>query len=101
MDPELMQMMARFKLRMRRVLNQTVDTYRFLEDRDYAFAMLKIADGSDDEDLIIMSMRVSDMMGMMPGGNTTPKALAKEAAGATGEGKEEKPKDRYMFGARG
>lgn len=97
MDPELMQMMARFKLRMRRALDQTVDTYRFLDDRDYAFEMLKIADDSDDEDLIVMSMRVSSMLGLMPG-TTAP---AKDTGSAVNPPKEEKPKDRYMFGARG
>jgi len=96
MDPELMQLMARFKLRMRRSLNQSVDTYRFLEDRDYAYEMLRIADDADDEDLIVMSMRVSESMGMMPG---VPGPAA--ADGAAAEPREEEPRSRYVYGARG
>jgi hypothetical protein len=99
MDPELMQLMARFKLRMRRALDQTVDTYRFLDDREYALATLKIADESDDEDLIVMSMRVADQIGLMPSSSATPAKQVKQAAPVAP--KEEAPKSRYMYGARG
>lgn len=100
MDPELMQLMARFKLKLLRVLNVKVDTYRFVAEREYAMAVLKTADQSEDEDLLVLSMQVSTYLGLL----AMPEQ--KEATNRT-----KKPKvvtepvgektDRYLFGARG
>ncbi len=46
MDLELMQLLARFKLRLLRTVNQKMDTYRFIADREYAagiFWLLQIS----------------------------------------------------------
>ena len=96
MDAELMQMMARFKLRMRRILDQTVDTYRFVDDRRYAMGVLRLADESDDEDLIIMSLCLSDRLGWLP------EPAATSHCGAAKRSTEPTPaKKRYLYGARG
>lgn len=99
MDVGLMQMMARFKLKLLRVLSVKVDTYRFLADREYAMAILKTADQSEDEDLLVLSMQVSDHLGLLetPG---VPEA-ANNAKPKSAPVPDKEKKDRYLFGARG
>lgn len=99
MEAELMQMMARFKLKLLRVLSVKVDTYRFLADREYAMAILKTADQSEDEDLLVLSMQVSDYLGLLETPEI-PEAANKPKPKSTPVPDEEK-KDRYLFGARG
>jgi hypothetical protein len=99
MEAELMQMMARFKLKLLRVLSVKVDTYRFLADREYAIAILKTADQSEDEDLLVLSMQVSDYLGFLetpevPDAPNKPKPKSAPLP-------DEEKKDRYLFGARG
>lgn len=101
MEAELMQLMARFKLKLLRVLSVKVDTYRFLADNEYAMAILKTADQSDDEDLLVLSMQVSDYLGLLnvPG---APEAETKAKTKAKPEAEPEaEKKGRYLFGARG
>lgn len=101
MEPELMQLMARFKLKLLRVLSVKVDTYRFLADNEYAMAILKTADQSDDEDLLVLSMQVSDYLGLL----NVPEAPEVESKAKTKAKPEPEPeaekKGRYLFGARG
>ncbi|WP_298217580.1 hypothetical protein [Halothiobacillus sp.] len=103
MEPELMQMMARFKLKLLRVLSVKVDTYRFLAEREYALSILKTADQCEDEDLLVLSMQVSDYLGLLetpevPSAANKPKT---KPAPVTDEVKNKEKKDRYLFGARG
>jgi len=103
MDAVLMQLMARFKLKLLRALTVKVDTYRFIADRDYAMSVLAIADQSEDEDLIILAMQVSDHLGLLeppvgaaPAKQSAPKSTPPNPASPTaGDAK------RYIFGARG
>lgn len=97
MEAELMQMMARFKLKLLRVLSVKVDTYLFLADKEYAMAILKTADQSEDEDLLLLSMQVSDYLGLLE----APQAANKPKPKSIPVPDEEKKKDRYLFGARG
>ncbi|OZB80899.1 MAG: hypothetical protein B7X28_05900 [Halothiobacillus sp. 13-55-253] len=99
MEAELMQMMARFKLKLLRVLSVKVDTYRFLADKEYAMSVLKTADQSEDEDLLVLSMQVSDYLGLLE----TPEIPepANKPKSKPGKAPEEEKKDRYLFGARG
>jgi len=97
MDVELMQLMARFKLKLLRIHSLKVDTYRFLADNEYALAVLKTADQTEDEDLLVLSMQVSDYLGLLETPDIpeiAPKGKAKPVP-------EPKEKDRYLFGARG
>jgi hypothetical protein len=99
MEAELMQLMARFKLKLLRVLSVKIDTYRFIADKEYAMAILKTADQSEDEDLLVLSMQVSDYLGLLevPG---APVIASKAKVNVAPEPRVEK-KDRYLFGARG
>ena len=103
MDAELMQLMARFKLKLLRILSVKVDTYRFVAEREYAMEILAIADQSEDEDLIVLAMQVSDYLGFLApapaAANIQPAVLKKAAAQPIAP----KPEDtkRYTFGARG
>jgi len=99
MEAELMQLMARFKLKLLRVLSVKVDTYRFLADREYAMAILKTADQCEDEDLLVLSMQVSDYLGLLET-PTVPEAANKPAPKSEPVPDKEK-KERYFFGARG
>ncbi|MHB1230643.1 MAG: hypothetical protein ACYCY3_10095 [Halothiobacillus sp.] len=95
MDTELMQLMARFKLKLLRTLSLKVDTYRFVAERDYAMGILAIADQSEDEDLIILAMQVSNYLGWLD--TTQVPASAKQTA----DNSPAVDTKRYTFGARG
>lgn len=99
MEAELMQMMARFKLKLLRVLSVKVDTYRFLADREYALGILKTADQSEDEDLLVLSMQVSDYLGLLEAPDM--RSAANKPDSRSTPAPDEKKKDRYLFGARG
>ncbi|WP_407276354.1 hypothetical protein [Halothiobacillus sp. DCM-1] len=102
MDAELMQLMARFKLKLLRAMSIKVDTYRFIAEREYALHILQLADQAEDEELLILAMQVSNTLGMLetpqiksenpnsPPGKSTPAKASPEADGP-----------RYFFGARG
>ena len=103
MDAELMQLMARFKLKLLRILSVKVDTYRFVAEREYAMEILAIADQSEDEDLIVLAMQVSDYLGFLapaPAAASAQPAMLKKAAAQPTAPKSEDTK-RYTFGARG
>ncbi len=103
MDAELMQLMARFKLKLLRILSVKVDTYRFVAEREYAMEILAIADQSEDEDLIVLAMQVSDYLGFLapaPAAASIQPAVLKKAAAQLAAPKPEGAK-RYTFGARG
>lgn len=100
MDAELMQLMARFKLKLLRTMAIKVDTYRFVAEREYAMHILQMADQAEDEDLLILTMQVSDTLGLLetptvePAKSNKPKKPAEETISASAEA-------RYFFGARG
>lgn len=100
MDAELMQLMARFKLKLLRAMAIKVDTYRFIAEREYALHILQLADQAEDEDLLILAMQVSNTLGLLetpvvaPAKPSKPEKSAEKPPPA-GEG------PRYFFGARG
>lgn len=104
MDAELMQLVARFKLKLLRTLNVKVDTYRFIAEEDYAMKILQIADQSEDEGLILLALQLAEYQGLIGEGGSSaqkppPKAKVKAPPQAADAGVEDK--NRYMFGARG
>lgn len=101
MDAELMQLMARFKLKLLRVLSVKVDTYRFLADREYAMSILKTADQSEDEDLLVLAMQVSDYLGLLQTPEPTEAEIKPRTKTAPAPEPEKKKEERYLFGARG
>lgn len=103
MDPELMQLVARFKLKLLRALNVKVDTYRFIAEKDYAMKILQIADQSEEEDLILLALQLAEHQGLLGDGEKAPpakKSAPKPSARDDADGDAE-DKKRYMFGARG
>lgn len=100
MDAALMQLMARFKLKLLRTLAVKVDTYRFIAERAYAMDVLAIADQSEDEDLIILAMQVSDYLGFLEP-PATGKAPATQSPATPRNSPAPADAKRYTFGARG
>ena len=87
---ELARMLARFKLQVRRELNESVDLNRLKNDPDYARERLaQIEDQTADEELLVMLLVLRERLvaGIMPPPVVPPKAEAADA--------------KYRFGARG
>jgi hypothetical protein len=60
---ELAQLLARFKLMVRRSLNQTVDLDRLAREPDYArIRLTEIEDAAMDEELLVMVVRLRDWL---------------------------------------
>lgn len=104
MDAELMQLVARFKLKLLRALNVKVDTYRFIAEKEYAMKILQIADQSEEEDLILLALQLAEYQGWLGSSERSDskqpapsRRRAKEAADMGGD----EDKKRYLFGARG
>ncbi len=86
---EEIRLLARFKLQVRRVLNQAVDLERLRSDSAYARSLLaQIEDRAEDEELLVLAMRLHDILLPRLGG-----AVARPPAAPVAEKK-------YMFGAR-
>lgn len=102
MDAELMQLVARFKLKLLRALNVKVDTYRFIAEKEYAMKILQIADQSEEEDLILLALKLADYQGFVGGAEASvPNKKAASKPLVNDADKDEEDKKRYMFGARG
>ncbi len=60
---ELAQLMARFKLMVRRSLNQSVDLERLSREPKYArLRLAEIEEAAMDEDLLVMVVRLRDLV---------------------------------------
>lgn len=82
---EFVQLLARFKLQVKRSLGERVDLEALARDSAYARQRLaEIEDAADDEELLILVQRVRDVV--LP-----PPPQAAEPAGAS---------RRYLTGAR-
>lgn len=90
---EEIRLLARFKLQVRRVLNQSVDLERMRNDHAYARVVLtKVEENADDEELLVLAMRLHDLLLSRPAGQA---GNAPSMPGAT------MPEpNKYMFGAR-
>ena len=90
---ELIRLMARFKLHVRRQLNQTVDLQQLESNPSYAKTPLReIEEAADDEDLLVMVLSLRELL--------IPKAaapLSSKPNPIPGSAVSEK---KYMFGAR-
>lgn len=63
-DPyELPRLLARFKLQVRRLLNQPVDLEKLTRDPEYArLRLAEVEDLADDEELLVMVLRLRDLL---------------------------------------
>lgn len=60
---ERAQLLARFKLNVKRALGQTVDLDALVRDADYARKRLaEIEEDAEDEELLVMVLRVRDLL---------------------------------------
>lgn len=85
---ELIRLLARFKLQVRRQLDQTVDLYQLEHDTTYARSRLAaIEDLADDEELLVMVLRLREL-------------LLPEAAPVIQQPPAPAASARYMYGAR-
>ncbi|GAA5174317.1 hypothetical protein GCM10025771_03770 [Niveibacterium umoris] len=89
-------LLARFKLQVRRQLDQSVDLDRLVQDAEYARTRLaEIEDLADDEDLLVMLLTLREQL--------LPRAVATAPMPATTPSAAAKPVEsrNYRFGARG
>lgn len=96
---EKAQLMARFKLMVKRTLSQTVDLERLGRDPAYARERLaEIEEAALDEELLVMVLRLRDLLLPTP----EPVVAAAPAAVAMPEIPAASPKEtrNYMMGAR-
>jgi len=87
-DIEMLRLMARLKLQVRRELNQSVDLGQMKCDPSYAQKRLsEIEEETGDEELLVLVLRLREML--VPSNRVTQET---PSAGDTAH--------RYMFGAR-
>ncbi len=89
-DIELLRLLARLKLQVRRELDQSVDLDRLRNDPQYARNRLtEIEDETSNEDLLVLVLRLREML------------LPHQSAHAKAENEARPEKSqRYLFGAR-
>lgn len=104
--PELMQLqlLTRFKLQLMRSMHTKVDTHQFVEDREYALQILQMANQSEDEDLLQISLLISGYLKALDT-KVTPavkKSYETQKLGMEAD-KNAHPVDthRYLYGSRG
>lgn len=93
---ETAQLLARFKLQVKRTLAQTVDLEQLARDPAYARQRLaEIEEAAEDEELLIMVLRLRDLF-VPPAGAPVETAALPPAA----EKKQTPEMRRYLMGAR-
>ena len=94
---EMAQLMARFKLQVKRTLSETVDLDRLNRDLDYARQRLsEIEEAALDEELLIMVLRLRDHL--LP---VTPAAAVQaEISSPATSAPAHKETRNYLMGAR-
>ncbi len=90
---EMAQLLARFKLQVKRTLSETVDLDRLTRDADYARQRLaEIEEAALDEDLLVMVLRLRDHL--------LPIATQPEAPPPVPPAPAPKETRNYLMGAR-
>lgn len=86
MDNQLLQRIAKVKIRLRQATGTILNTQRFFGDNEYAGEILDQAEAVDDEELVLCALELRDALGLLPTpGQTVPAPAATE---------------RYCWGAR-
>ncbi|MDQ7990688.1 MAG: hypothetical protein REI09_13720 [Candidatus Dactylopiibacterium sp.] len=98
MDPHVLQLVARIKIRLRQEKSIAINTQRFFSDTGYARQVLDAAEECEDVELVSAALELRDRLGWMPPAPPAAATAAQPARPATTEhpGKAA----RYMFGAR-
>lgn len=91
---ELLRLLARLKLQVRRELDQSVDLDKLKNDPEYARSRLtEIEDATSDEDLLVLVLRLREMLLPRQPVIAKPASVTESAVHA-------EPQQRYLFGAR-
>ena len=97
---EMAQLLARFKLQVKRSLSETVDLDRLTRDRSYARQRLaEIEEAALDEDLLVMVLRVRDVLLPIEAAPVEPPAPVIAAKPAEVEATARETRN-YLMGAR-
>ncbi len=101
---DMIRLMVRFKLQVRRLLDQAVDLDQLVSDLAYARARLaEIEAASQDEDLLIMLVQLRTHL--LEGGQTEaknrPKSTPRSAAITAANEVVPAHRHKYLYGARG
>ncbi|HZX30518.1 MAG TPA: hypothetical protein VFF03_04145 [Rhodocyclaceae bacterium] len=98
---ETAQLLARFKLQVKRSLNQTVDLELLARDTDYARQRLsEIEEDALDEDLLVMVLRLRDLLVPAPVPVVEVAAVPVIAAAPAPEAPTVRETRNYLMGAR-
>lgn len=90
---ETAQLLARFKLQVKRTLKESVDLERLTREPDYARQRLaEIEEAAMEEDLIVMVLRLRDLL--------LPVVVAPQAPTAVAEASASRETRNYLMGAR-
>ncbi|HJV93600.1 MAG TPA: hypothetical protein VJ572_08980 [Azonexus sp.] len=93
---EMAQLLARFKLQVKRTLSETVDLERLTREPNYARTRLaEIEEAALDEDLLVMVLRLRDRL--LP---AAIPAVAEAALAASPEALPARETRSYLMGAR-
>jgi hypothetical protein len=100
---EIIRIMVRFKLQVRRLLDQAVDLDQLASDTEYA--RLRLADIealSQDEDLLIMLVQLRNhLLGSDAGRSLRTKSTAPAGNGHAANEAAPALRHKYLYGARG
>lgn len=91
---EMAQLLARFKLQVKRTLGETVDLERLMREPAYARQRLaEVEEAASEEELLVMVLRIRDVL--LPN-----KPLANETPAAIEPPRKIKETRSYLMGAR-
>lgn len=100
MDPVVLQLLARIKIRLRQERGVAVNTQRFFSDPVYACQVLDAAEDCEDIDLVTGSLEIRNRLGWIQSAGLQTPSQAPAPKKATPAPETSEQNSRYMFGAR-
>lgn len=98
MDPIVLQLLARIKIRLRQEKGISVNTQRFFNEPPYAEKVLDAAEDCEDIELVTSAMQLREQIGLISAASHA--SAIKQAAPAPAPVETSAKQSRYMFGAR-
>ncbi len=100
MDPLVLQLLARIKIRIRQEKGVAVNTQRFFAEPQYALNILDAAEECEDFELVASALELRDKLGLiqLAGHAAALKPASRPATPAAPE--RSAATERYKFGAR-
>lgn len=100
MDPVVLQLLARIKIRLRQERGVAVNTQRFFSDPAYACQVLDAAEDCEDLELVTGSLEIRNRLGWIQASGLQTPSQAPAPAKASPAPERSKTPERYVFGAR-